>query len=122
MTPPPHNRRRGDLLDTDERDAIAEAVRNAQGVTMQDIQDSIEEYHDRHCPAKALGTKVDALTHDVKTISLDMAGIKANVRMAIWLIPILFTLGQLGIKALDTIKSAHIIPTAHAATVRDGGR
>ena len=118
MTP---RRRSTDLLDTDERNAIAEAVANAQGITMEDVNDAVEEYHDRHCPAKTLFTKVDDLTQDVKTISLDMAGIKANVRMAIWLIPILFTLGQLGIKALDTVKSAHITSTAHAATVHDGG-
>jgi hypothetical protein len=88
---------------------------------MKNVQESIEEYHERHCPANVLFDKVDNLTQDVKTISLDMAGIKANVRMAIWLIPILFTLGQLGIKALDIVKSTHIVSTSHAATLHDGG-
>jgi hypothetical protein len=98
-----------------------ESTNESQGVTMEDVNKSIEEYHDRHCPAKALATKVDGITTVVKNISMDMAGIKANVRMAIWLVPILFTIGQLGVKALDIAKTAQL-STAHAATIHDGGR
>lgn len=100
------------LIDTDEQKAIDDAVERAAFSEMEIKQmatDACEVFHEKHCPAKDLGGKLDKFVGEFVEFRGEIRG---QLRMVLWGVPALLTLG--GMLVAGTWAIANRATTRHA--------
>jgi hypothetical protein len=105
-------------------DAAAEGVLDrTPGVTSSECKltamSVVEEYHEKHCPSKDLGKKLDDFVGEF----VEFRGeIKGQLRMVMWGVPLLLTLGGLLVTGVWRLASSQVPRPVHSHVIQDAGQ